>query len=150
MGFLIHRRKSLSERYGAYNRSKIKLLTILSWASNEDNGQFSYIPLKRIVILSGISYYSVGKLLKRYASMGYIDRLLCPSYTSLVSEGWSAYKLTPKGYMWLESAINLMPQGAQFQQEVELRYDKVQGKVDKLVRMKFNDMIKELKVLNVA
>jgi len=141
----------LLERSGPYSRSKFKVLYLLDmvWQqSRKQGGDDEYLSIKRIAIYTGIPYYSLGKLLKRYITCGYIKGRPCGEVGAPYSEGYSEYTLLIKGQKWLRRAETDLRNAEQFKQELLDQLDKATPIARGLLRLPFKDFLGELKALS--
>ena len=142
--------KLLLSRSGPYSRSKYKVLSLLDsvWQASRQNGGSDYLTIKRIAVYTGIPYYSLGKLLKRYIYYGYIEGRACGEVGAPYSEGYSEYSIKAKGQKWLRKAETDLRNAGQFSKELSDQIDKARPLVNDLLRLPFKDFLHELKALS--
>jgi DNA-binding PadR family transcriptional regulator len=130
----------LLTRTGPYARSKFKVLSLLDviLRQSQQNGDNDYLSIKRLAIFSGVSYYSLASLLRRYVYFGYIKSRAC------AGEGRSEYIILAKGQKWLRRAESDLPNARQFIQELSGRIDKTVPMTNDLLMMPFKDFLKSL------
>lgn len=131
-------------RFKQGNYGKAKVFGFLTL--NKHPGK--YITAKELIIQSGLSYYSIGRLLPKWVSYGYVTRM--PLSIKGIGSGNFAYRLEPKGRRWLRLASRQLPNYPIFLSQY-LSYQKLLTPelIQKFQYMKFNDFVSTLdKLIN--
>jgi hypothetical protein len=87
----------LATKRGRYGRSKVIAFQVLS------NGQ--WVSTRRLCILTGIGYYSLGRALPRWIRFDYVRRRPCTTWRG----GDYEYQVTKHGRDWLKIAERDLP-----------------------------------------
>jgi len=125
--------RSLKDRTGLYGKAKYR-----AFASLEGR---EWVSSRELVLLSGLKYHSISRLLPRWLMWEYVDRQL--SYRFGV--GTYEYRLTARGRGWLEAARRDLPMASQFEAELRVWQKYIKPRIPKLMTGKFMDVLVALK-----
>ena len=125
----------LITKRGRYGCAKVRAFTVLSHYSKADR----WLSARDIAILSGLSYYSVGRSLSRWISYGYVVR------RSIEYGGQYEYKIEPKGSKWLYLASRHLPNYRIFIDELsQWQNGLTQDVIDYLETLPFDEFTRQL------
>lgn len=118
---------------GIYSRSKYKVLALLDTV----NGKQTYLNTKLIAIYTGIDYFSLISLLRRYTNYRYIHR---HDYSRCYE-----YAITTKGYIWLVKAGRGLQNAGTFAKELSEQIINIKPYIDVLLNLPFKQFVKAVK-----
>ena len=130
--------RSLKDRWGKYGMAKYK-----AFASLERR---DWVTSRELILLSGLRYHSISRLLSRWVIWEYVDRHL--SYKFGV--GTYEYRLTDRGRGWLEAARRDLPMASQFEVELRAWQRYIKPEIPKLMQGKFKDVVRTLNEANLV
>lgn len=130
--------RSLKERTGKYGMAKYK-----TFASLERR---EWVTSRELMLLSGLRYHSISKLLPRWVNYDYLERQL--SYKFGV--GTYEYRLKSRGHGWLEAARRDLPMAGQFDADLRAWQRYIKPEIPKLMAGKFKTMVKVLEQTNLS
>lgn len=125
--------RSLKERSGKYGMAKYK-----AFASLEHR---DWVTSRELILLSGLRYHSISRLLPRWVNYDYLERQL--SYKFGV--GTYEYRLKSRGRGWLEAARRDLPMATRFEAELRVWQRHIKPKIPGLMAGKFKDVLAVLK-----
>lgn len=129
--------KSLKDRTGKYGMAKYK-----AFASLEHRER---VPSRELLLLSGLKYNSLTRLLGRWVEWEYVDRQ--PTYKFGI--GTYEYKLTSRGRGWLVAARAELPMAAKFESELQKWHKWIIPMLSKLMNGKFKDAVNAISIKNI-
>ena len=121
--------RSLKDRHGKYGMAKYK-----AFASLEHQG---WVTSRELILLSGLQYHSISRLLSRWVMWEYVERQLSYKFGA----GTYEYRLTDRGRGWLEAARRDLPMANQFEDELRAWQKNVKPKLTELMAGKFKDVL---------
>ena len=124
--------RSLKDRRGKYGYAKLRAFSSLEGRE--------WIPSRELLLLSGLHYHSLSRLLLRWLSWGYVARQ--PTYKFGI--GSYEYKLLARGEGWLEAARCDLPAAGQFGNDLQDWWQYIIPKVPTLMAGKFKDVLAAL------
>ena len=95
--------RSLKDRKGKYGMAKYK-----AFASLEHR---EWVTSRELILLSGLQYHSISRLLSRWTMWEYVERQLSYKFGA----GTYKYQLTDRGRGWLKVARRDLPMANQFE-----------------------------------
>jgi hypothetical protein len=122
---------SLRIHSGAYDRSKYKGLRVLESLSDQ------WVSSRAVILFSDCSFYSVARLLSRWAEWEYILRRPCLKWNS----GDFEYKLAQRGKDWLNWAKQGLPNAPIFEAELQAWWKLTSPLAAQLLSGKFKDCV---------
>ncbi len=125
--------RTLKDRQGKYGMAKYK-----AFASLEHR---NWVTSRELILLSGLRYHSISRLLSRWVIWEYVDRRL--SYKFGV--GTYEYRLIDRGRGWLEAARRDLPMASQFEAELRAWQKHIKPKIPGLMAGKFKEVLAVLK-----
>jgi hypothetical protein len=126
--------RTLKTRKGKYGMAKYR-----AFASLEDR---KWVTSRELVLLAGLKYHSIARLLPRWVAYDYLERRL--SYKFGV--GSYEYQLKPRGRGWLEAARRDLPMATTFEAELRAWQKHIKPKMPELMAGKFKDVVKVLRL----
>ncbi len=130
--------RSLKDRRGKYGMAKYK-----AFASLEHR---DWVTSRELILLSGLRYHSISRLLSRWVIWEYVDRRL--SYKFGV--GTYEYRLTDRGRGWLGAAKRDLSMASQFEVELRAWQRYIKPEIPKLMQGKFKDVVRTLNEANLV
>ena len=134
--------KNFSKRRGCYGRSKFRVFIVLEQLGPK-YGRDGYLSTRELVILSGLPYRSLTRLLINWVRYEYISRRVC----SVWSRGDFEYKLEKHGEAWLKCAGERLYNKDMFFNALKEWVNFILPHKDMLLRMPFNSMVEYLVIL---
>ena len=129
--------KSLKERGGKYGMAKYKAFTSL------ENRE--WVTSRELVLLAGLKYHSISRLLPRWLGWEYVERQLTYKFGS----GTYEYRLLARGRSWLEVARRDLPMASQFEAELRAWHKYIKPRVPEFMAGKFRDVLEVLNTANI-
>jgi len=130
--------RSLKDRTGPYGKAKYR-----AFASLENR---KWVFSRELVLLAGLQYHSISRLLPRWVLHEYVIRQL--SYRFGV--GTYEYRLTTRGRGWLEAARRDLPMASRFEADLRAWQRWIKPEIPRLMAGKFKDVLKVLKEYNAG
>ena len=130
--------RTLKDRQGKYGMAKYK-----AFASLEHQ---DWVTSRELILLAGLRYHSISRLLSRWTMWEYVDRQLSYKFGA----GTYSYRLTDRGRGWLEAARRDLPMANQFEAELSAWHRKIKPKIPGLMAGKFKDVVKVLDKANLS
>ena len=124
--------RSLKDRKGKYGMAKYKAFSSLEHRD--------WVTSRELILLAGLRYHSISRLLSRWVIWEYVDRQL--SYKFGV--GTYEYRLTDRGRGWLEAARRDLPMASQFETELSAWQKHIKPKIPGLMAGKFKEVLEVL------
>ncbi|MFC1907446.1 hypothetical protein ACFLW8_05115 [Chloroflexota bacterium] len=128
--------RSLKDRTGPYGKAKYRAFTSLEGRE--------WVYSRELVLLAGLQYHSISRLLPRWLMWEYVVRRL--SYKFGV--GTYEYRLTARGRGWLEAARRDLPMARRFEADLRAWQKWIKPEIPRLMAGKFKDMLAVLKEYN--
>jgi len=121
--------RSLKERIGKYGMAKYR-----AFASLEHR---DWVTSRELLLLSGLRYHSISRLLCRWVNYDYLERQL----TYKFGVGTYEYRLKSRGRGWLEAARRDLPMASQFDADLRAWQQYIKPEIPKLMAGKFKDVV---------
>lgn len=120
----------LEVKRGKYGKAKYKAFTVMLAEKRP-------LSSRELVALSGLSYYSLARLLPWWFQIGYVERSIC----CISNRGDYCYEITSKAQAWLLLARQELPNASIFELELQSwqEYLVLRISYQALLDMKFND-----------
>ena len=129
--------RSLKDRTGKYGMAKYK-----AFRSLEGRG---WLASRELVLLAGLKYHSISRLLLRWVNWQYIERQM----TYKFGEGTYKYQLLARGKGWLEVARRDLPMASQFDAELRAWQRYIVPLIPELMAGKFKNVLEVLNTSNM-
>ena len=129
--------KSLKERGGKYGMAKYKAFTSLEHRD--------WVTSRELVLLAGLKYHSISRLLPRWLGWEYVERQLTYKFGS----GTFQYRLLSRGHGWLEIARRDLPMASQFEAELKAWQKHIKPLIPVLMAGKFKNVLEVLNTSNM-
>lgn len=126
--------RSLRERTGIYGKAKLRAFAVLE---NRD-----WMTSRELILLSGLPYHSISKLLSKWVGFGYLERHLSYKFGT----GDYEYRLLSRGRDWLEVARRDLPAAKRFEAELRQWQVTIMPRLKILLDGKFKDVLAILEV----
>ncbi len=124
--------KSLKDRTGLYGKAKYKAFTSLEHRD--------WVTSRELVLLAGLKYHSISRLLPRWLAWEYVERQLTYKFGS----GTFQYRLLARGKGWLEVARRDLPMASQFEAELKAWQKYIKPQILELMAGKFKNVLEAL------
>ena len=121
--------RSLKDRQGKYGMAKYK-----GFASLEHR---DWVTSRELILLSGLQYHSISRLLPRWVMWEYVERRLSYKFGA----GTYEYRITDRGRGWLEAARRDLPMAGQFEDELRAWQKHIKADIPGLMEGKFKDVV---------
>jgi len=130
--------RSLKDRTGPYGKAKYRAFASLQ--------RREWVYSRELVLLAGLQYHSISRLLPRWLMWEYVERRL--SYKFGV--GTYEYRITARGRGWLEAARRDLPMARRFEADLRAWQRWIKPEIPRLMAGKFKDMVEILKEYNTG
>lgn len=121
--------RGLTSKRGKYGVAKFR-----AFASLEHR---DWVPSRELILLVGLPYHSISRLLFRWCEWQYVEREL----TFVFGQGTFKYKLLARGRGWLEAARRDLPMAGQFEGELRAWHKWIKPQIPALMAGKFKDVL---------
>lgn len=121
--------RSLKTRSGRYGKAKFA-----AFSSLENRG---WVQSRELVLLAGLPYGSITKLLTRWTGWEYVERRMAYKFGA----GTYEYKITNRGRGWLAAARRDLPMASKFNQDLKSWQKSIRPKLPALMEGKFSIVV---------
>lgn len=121
--------RSLRERRGKYGLAKYRAFSVLA---NRD-----WVTSRELLLLSGLKYHTITRLLQRWILYGYVERRLSLRY----GVGSYEYRLLSRGLGWLQAASKDLPNAKAFARDLVQWQRAIKPRVAELMQGTFQDVL---------
>ena len=124
---------SLATRSGKYGFRKFRAFVTFTEYK-------PWLTVRQLCLLSGLSYYSLGRALPQWLRWAYVVRQVSTEYGT----GDFVYMLTLRGQYWLRIAIAELPNAALWRSQLDAWRLSTRDDYGKLVSLPFREFVRRL------